>query len=518
MITARPARADSPDPVSAEPVVLRADGISKHFAGVQALNGVSFELRRGEVHALAGANGAGKSTLLKIFAGLIQPDSGSISIDGSAVAIAHPTDASRLGMTFVHQDLNLVPHFNAWQNMMVGHPDASRGGMLNRKGMRQRARRIFADLDVSIDVDRPVQYLAVHEQWMVSLARALMRDAKIVAMDEPSGAFTGDEVEKLFKAVRTLSDRGTAIIYVSHRLEEILEICSVVTVLRESRLVGTFPVAELDTRELAYHIAGRRLDDLVPAGPVHASEQGPLLSVRAVTRAPAVNGVSFDLYPGEVLGVAGLVGSGRTELARVIFGLDRPTSGTMTIGGRPYRPANSFEAMRAGVGLVPEDRRKQGLITQASVAENVSLASNGSNRISRWLPLISLRQRAAAARDMIGRLSIKTPSDRTRVAFLSGGNQQKVVVAKWLRTNPRILILDEPTLGVDVGARQEIYTLITRLASEGTAVILISSDFEELGICQRIIALREGRLVGELDGRAPKYRLTELCYSTEEAS
>ena len=499
-------------------VLLQVEGVSKRFGGVVALREASLRVAPGQVHALAGANGAGKSTLLKILAGLVRPDSGSLTMLGRPIHIHHPSDATRLGLNFIHQELNLVPNFTVLQNLTLGHPQAGRNGFVDWRAMRARGADVLNRLRVTLDLDEPVNRLSTHQRWIVTLGHALMRDAKIVAMDEPTASFAEAEVKHLFEIIRELTSTGHSIIYVSHRLDEILEITEEVTVLRDGQVVGTWPTSQVDRVTLTNYIVGHEVSEIVP--PTIARRQPrPVLTLDGITREPRVRNVSIACNEGEIVGLAGLVGSGRTELAQIMFGVDRPTAGTMTLDGRQYRPRSPYDAIEQGVALIPEERRRQGLVLQESVEFNISLATNASNKLKSWLPFVSMGKKRVAALDMIAKLGIKTPSPGERVADLSGGNQQKVVVSKSLRANPRVLILDEPTAGVDVGARDDIYTLIKQLAAAGTAVVLISSEFEELQLCHRVVVLREGTVTHLVDSaRISKETLTRLCYEVPAAS
>ena len=476
------------------------------------MDSMSLRVFAGQVHALAGANGAGKSTLLKMLAGHVRPDSGLVRIAGDDASILRPTDATRLGLNFIHQELNLVPKFTVLDNLILGHPDAGHRGLLTRSSLRQRARSVIDRLGVDLDLSATVEQLTTHQQWTVALGHALMRDAKVLAMDEPTASLAEAEVDHLLRIVKELAASGCAIIYVSHRLEEILEITDQVTVMRDGRLVGSWPTHTIDRGQLTRHIVGRDVPEIRPPEVVFSAAR-PILELSGIKAFPRLVNVDLEIFPGEILGLAGLVGSGRTEIARIIFGADRPTAGTMTLEGQPYRPRHPSDAIRHGVALVPEQRRAQGLVFGESLTFNVNLATNSSNRIRRWWPFVSMSKKRIVARDMMQRLAIKARSSESPVDRLSGGNQQKVVVAKWLRVRPKLLILDEPTVGVDVGAREEIYGLIRSWAENGTALLLISSDFDELSLCHRVAVVREGSITKIVDGASvTKEELTRMCY------
>jgi ribose transport system ATP-binding protein len=502
--------------------LLAIDGLTKRFGGIAALQDVSLRLGAGGVLALCGANGAGKSTLVRILAGVETPDAGEIRIDGEPVTIASPQDATRLGLNFIHQELNLVPKFSALQNMALGYEGAARRGLLDRRAARRRANEVVARLGADFDLDAQVQDLTVSQRWMVSLGRSLMREgARVIAMDEPTASFTEAEAERLFSIISDLTAGGVAVLYISHRLDEVLHVSDDVTVLRNGRLVGTFAVGEIDRARLTREIVGQEVAELeaIPTSDRPLEARPVVLSARGLAREPRVRGVSLDVHAGEILGVAGLVGAGRTEVARLLFGADAPSAGTMELGGKAYAPRSPYDAIRRGVALVPEERRSEGLLLQESVAFNIGLATAKENRRGgAGLGLLSPGRARATAREMVSRFGIKVASVDQPVGALSGGNQQKVVVSKYVRAGPKLLILDEPTVGVDVGARGELYAIIRDLAEAGAAVIVISSDFEELAICERVAVMREGRVVAMVDAaHATKDHLTSLCYSEEIA-
>ncbi|WP_445152391.1 sugar ABC transporter ATP-binding protein [Baekduia sp. Peel2402] len=501
--------------------LLAIDGLTKRFGGIAALQDVSLRLGAGSVLALCGANGAGKSTLVRILAGVETPDAGEIRIDGEPVTIASPQDATRLGMNFIHQELNLVPKFTALQNMALGYEGAARRGLLDRRAARRRAKEVVGRLGADFDLDAPVQDLTVSQRWMVSLGRSLMREgARVIAMDEPTASFTEAEAERLFSIISDLTAGGVAVLYISHRLDEVLHVSHDVTVLRNGKLVGTFAAGEIDRARLTREIVGQEVAELeaIPTSEQPLEARPVVLSARDLAREPRVRGVSLDVHAGEILGVAGLVGAGRTEVARLLFGADAPTSGTMELDGKAYAPRSPYDAIRRGVALVPEERRSEGLLLQESVAFNISLATAKENRRG-GLGLLSPGRARATAREMVSRFGIKVASVDQPVGSLSGGNQQKVVVSKYVRAGPKLLILDEPTVGVDVGARGELYAIIRDLAEAGAAVIVISSDFEELAFCERVAVMREGRVTAMVDAaHATKDHLTSLCYSEEAAA
>jgi ribose transport system ATP-binding protein len=501
--------------VPAEIPLLSLRGITKHYGGIQALTDVSIDVLAGGVHALVGANGAGKSTLIRILAGVERADFGQVLIDGVEQSISTPQVATRLGLSFIHQELNLVPKFTVAQNMAMNYDGHRRFGLVSWRNVNARARVVMESLGSDFPLDREVDRLTVSQKWMVSLGRSLMRDARVIAMDEPTASFAADEAERLYAIVRDLTARGVAVLYISHKLDEVLDLSTDITVLRDGALVGTLQASTINRSKLAHAIVGREVQELSRHEAPAEIVQDTVLQIEGLTREPRVKGVTMDVRRGEILGLAGLVGAGRTELARLIFGAEKPTAGTMLLEGKRLTPKGPYEAIARGIALVPEERRSQGLLLKESLAFNVNLATAKRNRTSRRLPFLSPSKARAVANEMVERFSIKARSVNDPVAGLSGGNQQKVVVSKYVRTDPRLLILDEPTIGVDVGARAEIYDIIRAHADAGTAVLMISSDFEELVICDRVAVMREGRVEAILDGpQATKETITSLCYTT----
>ena len=440
---------------------VQAENVHKHFGGVPALQGVSMDLSPGEVHGLVGANGAGKSTFIKILAGVEQPDAGTLRIDGAAVRLPGPQEAGRRGLSFIHQELHLVPRFSVLENIMLGAGKPTRLGMIHWRQVRREVAPVARKVGIGFALDTPVAALSTAQRWLVSICRALVRKVRLLVMDEPTASLSVQESENLFRIVRELSSEGVAVLYVSHRLDEILDLCDRVTTFRDGRQVQQVPRENFTRQQLVEAIVGgaAAVGEPPPASavvappPTAAEGEPPLLRVEGLGRDAVVRDVSFSLRRGEVLGLAGLVGAGRSELARLIFGADRPDRGQMTLAGKPFRPRSPADAMRAGVGLVPEERRSQGLVIEKSVAFNLGLTLRQSSQLAPWLPLLRMRHRAAWARRTAERFRVKTASVDSPVGRLSGGNQQKVLIGKWLVRNPRLLILDEPSRGVDVGAR-----------------------------------------------------------------
>jgi ribose transport system ATP-binding protein len=487
--------------VSPAKILLEAHGIWKDFGGIQALKDAHLVVEAGEVHGLVGANGAGKSTLIRCLAGLVSPDAGSIFIDGAPVAIHSPQDASRLGLSFIHQELNIIPRFTALQNMLLGLPKPNHLGLLDWKNARKRVELVVKQLGITFSLDTPVNTLSVADQWLISIGRALVNQARMIAMDEPTASLSAEESERLFRIIRQLSAEGTSILYVSHRLDEIMDLCDHVSVMRDGQYSGIMEKSSMTRKDLITAIAGKEVDTQVSSQPVVFSDEQPLLEVRALQQHPLVHDVSFALRRHEVLGLAGLIGAGRTEVARMIFGAERPEAGEIILDGQPLRLKGTFDGIKHGIGLVPEERRSQGLVLTSSIMFNINLSYLKRMRLVSWFPLINMKRGATKATKLTSDLSIKTRNINTQVSQLSGGNQQKVVIGKWLEKDIRLLILDEPTRGVDIGARTEIHRLIRNLAAEGTGILVISSDFEELpGLCDRVVVMAEGYVTGELVG------------------
>lgn len=510
--TAAIASAERKEPMR-EPF-LEVKGLRKHFGGVQALKGVDLQLHSGKVHGLVGANGAGKSTLIRILAGVTTPDAGAILLDKQPVTIGNPQQATRLGLSFIHQELNLVPKFNVMQNMTLGLTKASTFGLINWRMVQREVVSAAKRVGITFPLDTPVGELSVAEQWLVSIGRALVRRARLIAMDEPTASLSEGETRRLFQIIRELAADGIGILYVSHRLEEILDLCDDITVFKDGQAVLNTKVSETNKQALVYAIAGRNIVINGSSAATSISSGPIVLEARGLSRGRRVKNVSFSLHRGEVLGLGGLVGSGRTELVQLLFGADRPDAGQILLENKFWNPVSPDHAVASGIGFVPEERRRQGLILDKSVSFNINLPSLKSQRMKPFLPLLNHRKAANTARTISERLHVKTESVETRVADLSGGNQQKVVIGKWLTRDLKVLILDEPTRGVDVGARAEIHKIIRELGANGVAVIVISSEVEELpGLCDRVLVMAEGKIAGELVGEAiTKESIIHICY------
>jgi ABC-type sugar transport system ATPase subunit len=474
--------------------LLKLEGITKGFPGVQALRGVEFDVRPGEVHALLGENGAGKSTLIKLISGVHRPDTGTISMDGKPVHFASPMDAQRAGIATIFQELLLFPELTVAENIFIGHAPRRPWGGVDWPTMRAKAGEILASLDIhDLDPGAVVGALTVGNRQRVEIAKALSQNARVLIMDEPTAALTEADVEHLFRIVRLLRQRGVGIVYISHRLVEVFELADRVTVLRDGAYVMTRDVAATSEGELISAMVGRTIDQLFPKSEVPIGE--PVLELRDLALRGSIEPTSLTLRAGEIVGLAGLVGSGRSELAQIVFGITPATSGEIRLAGTFVRIDSAGQAKRLGIAYVPEDRGVQGLIKPMRIRENVSLAV--LRRIARgWF--IDGKAEADLAGDAIRRFGVRAPGPETVVGKLSGGNQQKVVLAKWLATKPRVLIMDEPTRGIDVGAKAEIHRLMSELAGQGLAILMISSELPEImGMSDRILVMREGRLVGE---------------------
>jgi rhamnose transport system ATP-binding protein len=481
-----------------EAQTLGAAQISKRFGGVRALTDVSVTFRAGEIHGLIGENGAGKSTLLRILSGNLNSDSGHVVLDGRPIRLTSPRAASAAGIALVEQDPMFVPEMSVAGNVFLGR-EQTRFGAIAIREQRLRCRALAEEIGFALDSDAPAGSLSVAQQQEMIILRSLIREARFLILDEPTAALTAEEAEKLFRHVRQLRERGLGLVFVSHALDQILGLCDVVTVLRDGNHVLTEPIGRHDRDSLVRAMIGRELDATAARRSNRIGPE-PVLAVSGLTRAGAFKDISFSLHPGEVLGVAGLIGSGRTELARALVGADPVDSGSMVVMGHAIRPRNPRQAFRAGIAMVPEDRRSQGLVASMSVRHNLSLAS-----IATKLTLLGVlrRQRERGlVLEAISGLRIKVVHPGLNVMSLSGGNQQKVVFGKWLAAGGlRVLIADEPTRGVDVGAKEAIYDLVDELREQGLGILLISSELEEiLRMADRVLVMREGRIAGELAG------------------
>jgi rhamnose transport system ATP-binding protein len=478
----------------AEPAVLEVRGVVKSFGDVAAVRDVSFALHAGEVHALVGENGAGKSTIVKMLAGVHQPDAGTLTIDGAPVELASPADALAAGIAVIYQEPTLFPDLTVAENIVVGRQPLRSLRRIDRAAMSATATALFARLGVPIDPERPARGLSIADQQIVEIAKALSRDARVIVMDEPTAALTSVEVERLFAVARSLRDAGAALLFISHRFEEITALCQRVTIMRDGALVSTDPIGALTVDEMVRRMVGRPLSQLYPHREVEPG--AVVLAVDGLRRTGVFDDVSFEVRAGEIVALAGLVGAGRSEVVQAVFGVDARDGGEVRVRGKRLRKGSPAAAMRAGIALVPEDRRQQGLVLEASIERNVT--ATGLRGLARGGLLFGGVERRFAA-DWTGRLQTRFASLADPVGRLSGGNQQKVVLAKWLSTDPAVLIVDEPTRGIDVGTKAEVHRLLSDLAARGVAVLMVSSDLPEvLGMADRVLVMREGRLVAEL--------------------
>lgn len=492
-------------------IILSVKQLSKYFASVKALDDISFEIRKGEVHALCGENGAGKSTFIKLLTGAYEPTHGTIEFEGNTYEKLTPRLSMELGISAIYQEFSLIPYLTVAENIFYGR-EIQKAGIRNVKEMNHRAEEFCREMGVEIDVKARVRELGVAYQQIVEIIKAVSRNAKFIIMDEPTAPLTINETETFFEIIRKLKEKKVTIIFISHRLEEVFELCDRVTVFCDGRYITTKNVREVTKQQLISYMVGRELKDTYPQR--KASQGSPLLEVNGLQN-KKINGVSFVLHAGEVLGLGGLVGAGRTEVARALYGADPITAGEMKKNGKKYSPRSPLEALKNGVGLIPEDRKRQGLILGLSVKENTVYNIYGQ---CAHAGVINRQKTDKIADEYIAELKIKTPGRDQAVKNLSGGNQQKVVLAKILATDCDIIIFDEPTRGIDVGAKQEIYMLINTLASQGKGIIMISSEMPELiGMSDRILVMSHGRISGELKrGEYTQEKILELASMEKE--
>jgi rhamnose transport system ATP-binding protein len=474
--------------------VLELRTVAKSFGSVVALADGSVTIRAGEIHALVGENGAGKSTMVKIIAGIYQPDSGQIMLRGEPTRFRDAAAAKAAGISVIYQEPTLFPDLSVAENIFIGRQPRNRLGLVDRQKMRSDARELFTRLGVPIDPDRVAEGLSIADQQIIEIAKAISLDAKILVMDEPTAALSGAEVDRLFEVARGLRDGGAGILFISHRFDEIFSLCDRITVMRDGAFVAVHDVTEIDVDGLVREMVGRDINTLFPKK--DATIGDVVVSVRDLSRIGVFEGISFDVHAGEIVGLSGLVGAGRTEVARAVFGIDPYDAGSVTISGKPLHKHSPRAAIAAGMGFVPEDRRKQGLVMDLSVAKNATLTLR--KQLARF-GIISGRAEQAMAEKWTKQLQVKTGSLELAVSTLSGGNQQKVVLAKWLATNPLFLIVDEPTRGIDVGTKAEVHRLMSELAGRGIAILMISSELPEvLGMADTILVMHEGRITATL--------------------
>ncbi len=478
--------------------VVEMRSISKGFNGVSVLKDVSFDVRKGEVHALAGGNGAGKSTLMKILQGVYQADAGEILIGGAPVAINSIQDAKAAGIGMVFQEFSLVPSLTVAQNIFLASEPLGAGGLIDDRASERRAKEVFAEMEVNVDPRAQVSRLGTAYWQLTEIAKALSQNAQVLIMDEPTASLARHESEALFELIDRLKQRGISIIYISHRMDEVYRLADRITILRDGRQLLTEPLSDVTPEQIVEGIVGKKIEgQLAYRERDHVAHEGaPLLEVRGLNAGRRVRDISFSLRPGEILGLAGLMGSGRTELARALFGIDRLDTGEIFIRGKKINLTSSQQAIDAGVALIPEDRRAQGLVLDHSVRDNLLLPLLGQIRRG---PLLDSAKGKELSSSLIKKFAVKVAHPHRPVRLLSGGNQQKVVIAKWLGTDPDILILDEPTAGVDIGTKSEILDMIRGLASAGKAVIVISSEYPELlAVSDRVLVLKDGSVIRDI--------------------
>jgi monosaccharide-transporting ATPase len=498
--------------------IVNMNSIYKYYPGVQALDNVDFSLRQGEVHALVGENGAGKSTLIKVLTGVDQPDAGTIMLDQQKVTIRSPQQAQALGISTVYQEVNLCTNLTVAENILIGR-EPMRWGSIDRKAMNTRAREVLQRLDIELDVTQTLGSCSVAIQQMAAIARALeISSARILILDEPTSSLDTHETEQLFSVMRKLKSEGVAIIFITHFLDQVYKIADRITVLRNGKLVGTYETTKLSRLELITKMIGRSLTELEDMSKIKQEssqhiQSEALLDAKEVGRAGSLEPVSLELHAGEVVGLAGLLGSGRTEIAQLLFGVDKPSTGSMTMDGQEVKDFSPIGSISRGVALCPEDRKEAGIIGELTVRENIILALQASLG---WFKYLRTQEQYELAEKYIELLNIATPSADQPVKNLSGGNQQKVILARWLATNPKLLIMDEPTRGIDVGTKAEIQKLVLSLAEEGKSCVFISSELEEvLRTSHRIVVMRDRKKVAEFSGDVTENRIMQAIAGSE---
>jgi simple sugar transport system ATP-binding protein len=480
-------------------LILRMEGVSKAFPGVKALSNVDFSLCRGEVHALMGENGAGKSTLIKVLTGVYKKDSGIMKLNGEAIEPKTPQEAQKLGLSTVYQEVNLCLNLSVAENIFIGRPP-KKWGLIDWKKMYKRSEEVLARLDLYIDVKQQLSSYSVAIQQMVAIARAVDISSGVLILDEPTSSLDKYEVQQLFNVMNKLKDEGMAICFVSHFLDQIYEISDRITVLRNGALVGEYRTLELPRTQLVSHMIGREWNphELDSIKSEDAKTEEVFLSTSGLSKKGKVNPIDLSIHKGEILGLAGLLGSGRTEIARLLFGIDKADHGVVTINNDHFASMFPKKAIQNGIGFCPEDRKVEGIASELTIRENIALAIQAKRG---YFPMMSVKQQRKIAEEYIEILNIKTPSAEQRIDNLSGGNQQKVILARWLATEPKLLILDEPTRGIDVNSKMEIRKLILRLAGKGISILIISAELEEMvSCCDRIIVLRDRLKIGEVSG------------------
>jgi simple sugar transport system ATP-binding protein len=504
--------------VKPDNIILTMEGINKTFPGVQALENVDFNLKKGEIHALVGENGAGKSTLIKVLTGVEKPDSGIINYDGNVVSIRSPQNAQEIGISMVYQEVNLCSNLTIAENILIGR-EPRKWGSIDWKTMNIQANSILQGLDINLDVTQTLGSCSVAIQQMAAIARALeISSAKILILDEPTSSLSSHETKQLFEVMKKLKSEGMAIIFITHFLDQVYEVADRITVLRNGKLVGTYDTSALPHLELITKMIGRNLDDLddmtkLKVESSHHIKSDDLLEAKGLGRSGSIEPFDLELHAGEVVGIAGLLGSGRTEIAELLFGIEKPDSGSINMDGKTIKNYSPIDSIGRGVALCPEDRKAEGIVPDLTIRENIILAMQASLG---WFKYLSIQKQFEIADKYITLLNISTPSADQLVKNLSGGNQQKVILARWLATNPRLLILDEPTRGIDVGAKAEIQKLVLSLAEEGKSCIFISSELEEvLRTSHRIVVLRDQEKISEFSGDVGGRKIMQSIAGTE---
>jgi rhamnose transport system ATP-binding protein len=496
------------------PAVLELREVSKSFGSVTALRSADLSVDAGSIHALVGENGAGKSTLVKIVSGLYRRDGGEFRFDGQGADFGSTAEAKAQGIAVIYQEPTLFPDLSVVENIFMGRQPLDRWHRIDRGAMDAEARELFERLGVPIDPDRPARGLSIADQQIIEIAKAISLDAKLLIMDEPTAALSGSEVDRLFTVARGLRDEGRALVFISHRFDEVFELCDTITVMRDGDYISTDPISDVTVDQIVARMVGREVADLFPKT---VAELGDVvLEVEGLSSKGTFDDVSFQVRAGEIVGLAGLVGAGRSEIARAVFGVDRYDRGTVLLGGQPVPPHNPRAAVAAGIAFVPEDRRQQGLVTESSIAENIASVIRG--HLTKYGLLTDDAENRAAA-PWAGTLAVKTAALDLPAATLSGGNQQKVVIAKWLATEPKLLIVDEPTRGIDVGTKAEVHRLLSDLAAQGIAILMISSELPEvLGMADRVLVVREGTITAEFarDEATPERVMRAATRNVEE--
>jgi rhamnose transport system ATP-binding protein len=496
--------------------VFELKGVSKSFGAVVALRRADLALRAGSIHAVVGENGAGKSTLVKIMAGLYQRDAGTMEMDGHPVTFRTTAEAKAAGIAVIYQEPTLFPDLSVTENVFMGRQPIGAFRMIDRAAMRAEVVRLLERLGVPIDPDRPAEGLSIADQQIIEIAKAISLDARVLIMDEPTAALSGVEVDRLFAVARSLRDEGRALMFISHRFDEVFDLCDTITVMRDGSYISTSAIADTSVAQIVRLMVGREVTSLFPKTVVPIGE--PVLDVSHLTRPGVFSDISFTVRQGEIVALAGLVGAGRSEVARAIFGVDPYSSGAVTVRGKRFTPHSTTAAMAAGIALVPEDRRKQGLVMDASVSTNVT---DAIRKTLTRLGIITKTSENSFAQTWARRLEVKTSSLDALAGTLSGGNQQKVVLAKWLASNPKVLIIDEPTRGIDVGTKSEVHKMMSELAGQGMAILMISSELPEvLGMADRVLVMREGRLTAEIsrDKATPETVMFAATHAAEEVA